>query len=39
MKIDGKIPFAEAAEMKFYYGTSWKRGAFADDSGNPSHMA
>lgn len=38
MKIDGKIPFAEAAEMKFYYGTSWKRGAFADDSGNPYYI-
>ena len=35
LKIDGEIPFAEAANLKFYYATSWKNYLFADENGEP----
>ncbi len=33
LRIDGKIPFAEAQSLEFYYGTGWKYYEFADSEG------
>ena len=33
LKIDGKIPFAEASTIGFYYTYSWKQFDFADEDG------
>lgn len=38
LKIDGETPFAEAENMKFYYGTDWQKSIFADDGGNPYYI-
>lgn len=38
MKIDGEIPFSEAAEMSFFYGTSWKKDVFSDENGEPYYI-
>lgn len=38
LKIDGEVPFAEAENMKFYYGTSWQKSLFADEDGNPYYI-
>ena len=35
LKIDGAVPFFEALNLKFYYGTGWQYYEFADDSRNP----
>ncbi len=35
LRVDGEVPFAEAAEINFDYCNSWKQKAFADKSGNP----
>lgn len=34
LKIDGKTPFAEAAEIGFRYATKWQFESFADEQGN-----
>ncbi|MBP3600193.1 MAG: extracellular solute-binding protein [Clostridia bacterium] len=33
LKIDGKIPFAEAQSLEFYYGTGWQYYEFSTDDG------
>ncbi len=35
LRIDGEIPFAEAAEINFDYCNNWNTKEFADKSGNP----
>ena len=35
LEIDGKIPFSEAQNVKFYYGTSWQTYRFEDEKANP----
>lgn len=35
LRVDGEIPFEEAAEINFDYCNSWKLKEFADKSGNP----
>ncbi|MBR4761419.1 MAG: extracellular solute-binding protein [Clostridia bacterium] len=35
LRIDGKIPFAEAAAIGFSYDDNWQNGFFADDNGDP----
>lgn len=35
LRVDGEIPFAEAAEIDFNYCNSWKRKQFSDKSGKP----
>lgn len=35
LRVDGEIPFAEAAEIDFAYCNSWKIKEFSDKSGNP----
>ncbi len=35
LKIDGAVPFFEALNLKFYYGTGWQYYEFADESRNP----
>ena len=35
LKIDGSVPFYEALNLKFYYGTGWQYYEFADDGKNP----
>jgi len=35
LRVDGEIPFSEAAEIDFNYCNSWKRKEFADKTGNP----
>ncbi len=34
LAIDGKVPFEEAEEVGFKYGTDWQQGYFADDDDN-----
>lgn len=34
LKVDGEIPFIEAEEISFAYGTSWQNKTFADENGN-----
>lgn len=38
LKIDGEVPFAEAENMKFYYGTAWQKSIFSDENGNPYYI-
>lgn len=33
LRIDGELPFSEAQNLKFYYGTGWQYFEFADDNG------
>lgn len=35
LRVDGEIPFAEAAEIDFAYCNGWNINEFADKSGNP----
>jgi len=35
LRVDGEIPFSEAAEIDFNYCNSWKRKQFVDKSGKP----
>ena len=35
LKIDGVVPFYEALNLKFYYGTGWQYYEFADDGKEP----
>ena len=35
LRVDGEIPFAEAAEIDFNYCNSWKLNQFGDKSGEP----
>lgn len=35
LKIDGEVPFYEALNLKFYYGTGWQYCEFADDDKKP----
>lgn len=35
LRVDGEIPFLEAAEIDFNYCNSWKRKQFTDKSGKP----
>ncbi len=38
LKIDGKTPFAEAANVGFSYTYEWKETTFADQKGNPYYV-
>ncbi len=35
LRIDGKIPFAEAASIGFKYNDTWQKSVFADENENP----
>ncbi len=35
LKIDGKVPFAEASEVGFKYDSDWQQGCFEDESQKP----
>lgn len=35
LKIDGSVPFYEALNLKFFYGTGWQYYEFADDAKKP----
>ena len=35
LKIDGEVPFEEAAGMAFYYNSGWRIEEFADEKGEP----
>lgn len=38
MKIDGKTPFSEAAQISFAYRAKWNNYTFSDDDGNPYYV-
>jgi len=35
LSVNGKVPFAEAADIAFTYGLDWSHKEFADENGNP----
>lgn len=35
LRIDGEIPFTEAEEISFAYGTDWQNKSFTDENGDP----
>lgn len=35
LRIDGEIPFTEAEEISFAYGTNWQNKSFTDENGDP----
>ncbi len=38
LTVDGKVPFNEANNIGFYYGTGWETKTFADKDGNPYYL-
>ena len=38
LTVDSRVPFREAADIGFYYGTNWQTYTFSDDEKNPYYI-